>query len=129
MKLRWIMSENKTIVPSVTIDCRQYCINVGRDVVRLLGCPECICILESERQHTIAFAPCDDSVVLSFKVPERFPEDRNRKFRIYSQSLVMEIMAKYNLDSGHSYTLKGKLDDVMKAVVFHLDEIYDCTRK
>ena len=40
MKLRWIMSENKTIVPSVTIDCRQYCINVGRDVVRLLGCPK-----------------------------------------------------------------------------------------
>lgn len=68
-------------------------------------------------------------IVLSFKVPERFPEDRNRKFRIYSQSLVMEIMAKYDLDSGHSYTLKGKLDDVMKAVVFHLDEIYDCTRK
>ena len=51
------------------------------------------------------------------------------RIRIYSQSLVMEIMAKYDLDSGHSYTLKGKLDDVMKAVVFHLDEIYDCTRK
>ena len=123
------MSENKIIVPSITIDCRQYCINVGRDVVRLLECPKCICILESERRHTIAMAPCDDSVVLSFKVPERFPEDRSRKFRIYSQSLVTEIMENYDLDPGHSYTLKGKLDEAMNAVIFHLDESRDCTRR
>lgn len=123
------MSVNKTVVPSITIDCRQYCINVGRAVVRLLGCPEYVCILESDRQHTIAFAPCDDSVVLSFKIPDRFPEDRTRKFRIYSQSLVMEIMKNYDLDAGHSYTLKGKLDEAMNAVIFNLDESHDCTRK
>lgn len=123
------MSGTKTIVPSITIDGKQYCINVGRDVIRALGNPDYICILESNKQHTIAITSCDDSVMPSFKVPERFPEDRMKKLRIYSQSLVIEIMRDYGLDSGHSYTLKGALDEKMNAVVFHLDESKDCTRK
>lgn len=123
------MSATKNVVPSITIDGQQYCINVGRDVIRKLGYPAYICILESDKQHTIAIKPCDDNVMPSFKVPEGFPENRQKKFRIYSQGLVLEIMDGYGLEKGRRYTLKGELDEEINGVVFHLDKSEDCSRK
>ena len=123
------MSVTKSIVPSISIDGKQFCINVGRDVIRALKYPDYICILESDSQNAIAITPCDESVVLSFHVPEGFPEDRKRKFRIYSQKLVSEIFDHCKLQAGRRYTLKGGLDDSMNAVVFHLDETEEYSRR
>ena len=71
--------------------------------IRKLGYPAFICILESDNQHTIAIKPCEDNVMPSFKVLEGIPENRQKKFRIYSQGLVLEIMDGYGLEKGRRY--------------------------
>ena len=114
------MSHVRNIVPAITINGKEYCINVGRDVIRALGHPSHICILEHDKWHDIAIAPCEESEMLSFKVPEGFPDDRMKKFRIYSQSLVKEILANSDLTPGETHNLKGEYIEAMNAVLFQV---------
>ena len=112
------MSGSKNRAPAITINGREFCINVGRDVIRALDHPSHICILEHDNWQMIAIAPCDENDVLAFQVPEGFPEDRSRKFRIYSQSLVNEIITQCALDPGTTHNLKGDYVESMNAVLF-----------
>ena len=112
------MNELKNKVPAITINGKEYCINVGRDVIRVLDHPSHICILEHDNWKMIAIAPSDGSALLSFPVPEGFPEDRRKKFRIYSQSLVNEIITECDLDPGATHNLKGEYVEAMNAVLF-----------
>lgn len=114
------MNNNRKIVPAITINTKEYCINVGRDVIRALNYPSYICLLEHDKWQVIAITPCEATELLSFKVPEGFPDDRMKKLRIYSQSLVKEIMASDDLAPGEIYNLKGEYISAMNAVLFQV---------
>ena len=114
------MDRRKKLAPAITINGKEHCINIGRDVIRALGYPSHICILEHDRWQVIAITPCEESELLSFRVPEGFPDDRMKKFRIYSQSLVKEISDDCDLIPGEIYTIKGEHIVAMNAVLFRL---------
>ena len=116
------MNSKKTIAPAITINGKEFCINVGRDVIRALGYPTHICILEHDQWQVLAMTPCEETELLSFRVPAGFPDDGMKKFRIYSQSLVKEIIDDCNLDPGEIYAFKGEYVETMNAVLFRLSE-------
>jgi hypothetical protein len=117
------MEKTKKIIPSITLNGKEYCINVGRDVVRALGYPSHICILEYDKWQVMAITPCDESDPLSFQVPEGFPDGKMKKFRIYSQSLVREIIEDCKFNLGEVYNLKGEYIEAMNAVLFRLNPV------
>ena len=47
------MENTKRIAPAITVNGKEYCINVGRGVVRALGYPSHICLLEHDKWQVI----------------------------------------------------------------------------
>lgn len=117
------MNNTKNRAPAISINGKQYCINIGRDVIRKLGFPSHVCILQNYRKNAIAIMPCEETEVLSFRVPDGFTTDRMKKFRIYSQALVEEILSNNDLEAGCIYSLKGQHEPDANAVIFYLSEI------
>ena len=49
--------------------------NVGKDVIRVLGSPTYICVLQRKDRKSIAITPCTAEHPMSFKVPDRLLTD------------------------------------------------------
>ena len=49
--------------------------NVGKDVIRILGSPAYICVLQRKDRKAIAITPCAAEHPMSFKVPDRLLTD------------------------------------------------------
>ena len=114
------IKEKDEYCPRITIDGRQDCISIGRDVIRVLGYPGYVSILRNDLQKTIAIKQSESREVLSFKVPEGFPDEGRRMFRIYSQAFTREILELYELDATKSHAFKGTYVKEYDAVVFSL---------
>ena len=108
------------LCPRITIDGRQDCISIGRDVIRVLGYPEYISILKNDLQNTIAITQSQSREVLSFKVPDGFPDGRRKMFRVYSQAFTSGLMDAYELDRSKSYSFVGQYIKDFGAVIFSL---------
>ena len=55
----------------VTIPAESRRMNVGKDVIRVLGSPAYICVLQRKDRKAIAITPCAAEHPMSFKVPGR----------------------------------------------------------
>lgn len=111
----------KECCPRITIDGRKECISIGRDVIRVLGYPNYISILKNDVQKTIAITQCQSREVLSFKVPEGFPDEKKKMFRVYSQAFTRDLMEAYQLDRAKSHAFLGWYVKEYDAVVFSLE--------
>ena len=92
-------------------------IYIYKDVIRLLGYPAYVTILESVGHQTLAILPCDESHAMAFKVPDNYSVIK-RDMRIWSKEYVQGLRNRYCMDSGMSYTLSGVYVDKLNAVVF-----------
>ena len=59
----------------VTIPAESRRMNVGKDVIRVLGSPAYICVLQRKDRKAIAITPCAAEHPMSFKVPDRLLTD------------------------------------------------------
>lgn len=59
----------------VTIPAESRRMNVGKDVIRVLGSPAYICVLQRKDRKAIAITPCAAEHPMSFKVPGRLLTD------------------------------------------------------
>ena len=59
----------------VTIPAESRRMNVGKDVIRVLGSPAYICVLQRKDRKSIAITPCAAEHPMSFKVPGRLLTD------------------------------------------------------
>ena len=64
------MSSERIMNLLVTIPAESRRMNVGKDVIRILGSPAYICILQRKDRQSIAITPCAAEHPMSFKVPE-----------------------------------------------------------
>ena len=117
--------EKKEYCPRITIDGRKECISIGRDVIRVLGYPNYISILKNDAQKAIAITQSQSREVLSFKVPEGFPDEKKKMFRVYSQAFTSDLMEAYQLDRTQSHAFLGRYVKEYDAVVFSLERIDD----
>ena len=69
------MSSERIMNLLVTIPAESRRMNVGKDVIRILGSPAYICILQRKDRQSIAITPCAAEHPMSFKVPDRLLTD------------------------------------------------------
>lgn len=64
------MSSGRIMNLLVTIPAESRRMNVGKDVIRVLGSPTYICVLQRKDRKSIAITPCTAEHPMSFKVPD-----------------------------------------------------------
>ena len=69
------MNSGRVMNLRVTIPAESRRMNVGKDVIRVLGSPAYICVLQRKDRKSIAITPCTAEHPMSFKVPDRLLTD------------------------------------------------------
>lgn len=69
------MNSGRVMHLRVTIPAESRRMNVGKDVIRILGSPAYICVLQRKDRKSIAITPCAAEHPMSFKVPDRLLTD------------------------------------------------------
>ena len=63
--------EKKNVRLEISFYGKGNAINIGKDVVRILGAPSYICLKVNRSMDSIIITPCEKRETLSFKVPDR----------------------------------------------------------
>lgn len=116
------MKQERKVHPTLSFQGKRNTINIGIDVIRMLGEPKAICLLQNMKNYSVAVVPCNPTDVLSFKVPEKFLLDRNSKFCIHSKQFVKGIMRSSGLNPEQTYVFSGIYNERNNAVVFFIRE-------
>jgi hypothetical protein len=107
--------------PYISIYGKKKGINIGKDVVRLLGCPSHICLLVNERSNAIAIQSCAENKAMSFKVPDMLMNE-HWHFRIYSQQFIRTLMTANNMEQEKTYAIPGSYSERHNAVIFQMSD-------
>ena len=107
--------------PTISFKGREKCINIGKDVIRLLQEPPFIGLFLSEEGDSLAIAPCSEKQKLSFAVPKNLLSS-NAMFRIYSKQFVEDILRSVGLDINKTYRLKGTFIPEHSVITFAFSE-------
>ena len=107
--------------PMISFKGREKCINIGKDVIRLLQEPPFIGLFLSEEGDSLAIAPCSEKQKLSFAVPKNLLTS-NAMFRIYSKQFVEDVLRSVGLDINKTYRLKGTFIPEHSVITFAFSE-------
>lgn len=94
-------------------------LNISKDVVRILGYPQYICLLVNKEMNSVAVTPCEADHQMSVLVPEKLFTDDNTTFRICSLGFVRDIIRINNLQE-ELYIYRGRYLEKNNAVIFDL---------
>ena len=111
------MSEIHLSKPNIRISEEH--LNVYKTVIRVLGSPAYITLLENEKRHTLAIIPCDEKYEMAFKVPEDLLTRRKAEFRIHSKEFIQHLRERNCLGQDESCVLEGQYVEKLNAVIFH----------
>lgn len=106
-------------------------IHIGKDVMRVLGAPAYICIKVNKNMDSIIIAPCEGRETLSFKVPDNIYFTNRVQMRVTSQSFVMGLMTRNDMDLLHTFKIEGTYYEEDNVVIFHLADkrLYEPSQK
>ena len=96
---------------------KTHSISVVKDIIRLLGVPNYICIRVNKEYNSILVRPCEKDDPLSFRVPSKLFDRSNNVFRINSKSFVLDLFFMNGLELGKSYSFKGEYDKQRNVVI------------
>ena len=92
------MSSGRIMNLLVTIPAESRRMNVGKDVIRVLGSPTYICVLQRKDRKSIAITPCTAEHPMSFKVPDRLLTDGQCRMMINGISAkILSAVVKWTL--------------------------------
>ena len=114
------MSSERIMNLLVTIPAESRRMNVGKDVIRILGSPAYICILQRKDRQSIAITPCAAEHPMSFKVPDRLLTDGQCRMRINGVQFVQALLEANGLATGKDYQFKGSYEAEKNAAVWSL---------
>ena len=106
----------------VTIPAESRRMNVGKDVIRVLGSPTYICVLQRKDRKSIAITPCAAEHPMSFKVPDRLLTDGQCRMMINGIQFIQVLLEANGLAVGKDHQFKGRYDAEKNAVVISLEE-------
>lgn len=93
----------------VTIPAESRRMNVGKDVIRILGSPAYICVLQRKDRKSIAITPCAAEHPMSFKVPDRLLTDGQCRM-INGIQFIQVLLEANGLAAGKDHQFKGRHD-------------------
>ncbi len=114
------MEMKRKVHPTISFQGKRNTINIGVDVIRLLGEPTHICILRNFENKSVAITSCEAEALMSFRVPDKFLTDRNSKFTVHSKQFTQEVMGDCGLDTDKTYVFPGEYVPKNNMVVFML---------
>lgn len=123
------MSSERIMNLLVTIPAESRRMNVGKDVIRILGSPAYICILQRKDRQSIAITPCAAEHPMSFKVPDRLLTDGQCRMRINGVQFVQALLEANGLAAGKDYQFKGRYEAEKNAVIISLEKMNGNVRK
>ncbi len=94
--------------------------NVGKDVIRVLGSPTYICVLQRKDRKSIAITPCTAEHPMSFKVPDRLLTDGQCRMMINGIQFIQALLEANGLAAGKDHQFKGRYDAEKNAVIISL---------
>lgn len=112
-----------TVKLDISVYGRESVIHIGKDVLRVLGAPENVCLKVSRRLDSFVVMPCEERVPLSFRVPDDFIFNSRKQMRVTSRSFVAGLLAMNDLEIGHTYKLSGTYSEKNNAVIFNMSDI------
>ena len=86
------MSSGRIMNLLVTIPAESRRMNVGKDVIRVLGSPTYICVLQRKDRKSIAITPCTAEHPMSFKVPDRLLTDGQCRMMINGIQFIQALL-------------------------------------
>ena len=104
------MSSGRIMNLLVTIPAESRRMNVGKDVIRILGSPAYICILQRKDRQSIAITPCAAEHPMSFKVPDRLLTDEQCRMMINGIQFIQVLLEANGLAAGKDHQFKGRYD-------------------
>ena len=109
--------------PVISFDGKKNRIRIGVDVIRLLGMPSYVCLYNNVNCSSIAIGPCDEKIVMSFKVPEKMLRGEKCECEITSKQFVNMVMSANCLDSRKTYRFPGVFHADKKKVTFAISDL------
>lgn len=101
---------------------RQNCIQIGKDVLRVLGAPPFISFRINREMNSIVIEPAQEKAPLSFPVPEGIMFNKNKQMTVTSASFVIGIMSMNGLDLSETYQIEGIYSEKNNAAIFNINE-------
>lgn len=108
--------------PTISFQGKDKCVNVGKDVIRLLGNPNYVSLFLSEDGTSLAITPCEERCKLYFSVPNDFLIADKVQFRIHSKQFVEGVLISAGLNKDKTYRVKGTFSAEHNAVTFSLND-------
>ena len=115
------MSSGRIMNLLVTIPAESRRMNVGKDVIRVLGSPTYICVLQRKDRKSIAITPCTAEHPMSFKVPDRLLTDGQCRMMINGIQFIQVLLEANGLAAGKDHQFKGRYDAEKNAVIISLE--------
>ena len=124
------LAAEKPKVFRMTLQGKQECICLGKELVRGLGTPAYVKLLVSENYDELVFTPCNEKEVMSFKVPAQ-NKTNHAGMRIFSKAFVHEVLDRNHLDKTKTHAFYGTYMTGQPAIVFPLkpEEKQSCCTK
>ena len=116
------MSSGRIMNLMVTIPAESRRMNVGKDVIRVLGSPTYICVLQRKDRKSIAITPCTAEHPMSFKVPDRLLTDGQCRMMINGIQFIQALLEANELAVGKDYQFKGRYEAEKNAVIISLEK-------
>ena len=114
------MNSGRVMNLRVTIPAESRRMNVGKDVIRILGSPAYICVLQRKDRKSIAITPCAAEHPMSFKVPDRLLTDGQCRMMINGIQFIQALLEANGLAAGKDHQFKGRYDAEKNAVIISL---------
>lgn len=117
------MNSGRVMNLRVTIPAESRRMNVGKDVIRILGSPAYICVLQRKDRKSIAITPCAAEHPMSFKVPDRLLTDGQCRMMINGIQFIQVLLEANGLAAGKDHQFKGRYDAEKNAVIIRLKKM------
>ena len=110
---------------------KQNTVQIGKDVVRVLGAPQFISIRINKDMSSILLEAAEEQHKLAFKVPTDLYTNNNAHMKIKSVAFVNSVMTRNALESTQTYLIEGIYSEKNNAVIFNLADavLYDTSKK
>lgn len=112
------MSSERVMRLGLTISAKQSQLTISKDVIRILGSPSYVCVLQGKDKQPVAVACCEASHPMSFKVPENLLMDNRCSMRICSRQVINRLIEANDFSLDEFHRVEGKYLSNLNAVIF-----------
>lgn len=119
----WRGNKNKVKL-EISIYGRVNVINIGKDVLRVIGAPSHICLKINKEMDSFAVMPCEPAEPMAFKVPDDIMFNTRKQMKVTSRSFVIGLLSINGLEFEHTYKISGIYSENNNAVVFNMSDIW-----